>query len=293
MRRFTRFACIDWSGAAGAQQKGIALAVCETGEEAPRLVPPPARYWSRASILDWLLARAEEQTDMIVGVDFSAALPFDGDREGGGGYFPGLADMPRDARALWRHVDETCADDPHLGAGHYVRHGDLAPFFRLGATTGARFASADRNGRLRMVEREAGSGNPASCFNLVGAKQVGLSSLTGMRVLHRLAGRIPVWPFDDIPVGGPLIVEIYTSIAALAAGRAKGRAKMRTIEAMNAALARLGSAPAPGSGAIDDHASDAIVTAAWLRLAAADAALWSPPRLAAVRDTEGWTFGVP
>jgi hypothetical protein len=70
---------------------------------------------------------------------------------------------------------------------------------------------------------------------------------------------------------------------------------MTCYETMNAALDALGSAPLAGTGAIDDHSSDAIVTAAWLRARAGDARLWAP---AGLRDdpslvhTEGWTFGV-
>src|SRR3546814_10514255 len=53
-------------------------------------------------------------------------------------------------------------------------------------------------GRLRVCEHgQAAMGlSPQSCFNLVGAAQVGKSSLTCMRVLNRLRGRVPVWPFD-------------------------------------------------------------------------------------------------
>src|SRR3546814_1370099 len=79
-----------------------------------------------------------------------------------------------------------------------------------------------------------------------------------MRVLHRLAGRVAVWPFDAAPPRGPLIVEIYTSLAARDAGRPKGRSKMTTIAALNAALTNpaIGRAPVPGDGAIDDHRSE-------------------------------------
>ena len=45
---FVRFAAIDWSGAKGRSHRGIALAICEAGEAAPALVPPPGRHWSRA-----------------------------------------------------------------------------------------------------------------------------------------------------------------------------------------------------------------------------------------------------
>jgi hypothetical protein len=291
-RRFTRFACIDWSGAVGPWQPGIAVAICVAGDAAPTLLTPPGRHWSRTAMRDWLLAQADAQADMLIGIDFSTALPFDPV----GGYLPGVAGMPRDARGLWRHVDEACANDPHLAASSFVRRSDVAPHFRVGAATGSRFADpVDRNGRLRVVERHAGCGHPASCFNLVGASQVGLSSLTGMRVLHQLGGRIPIWPFDARPRSGPLIVEIYTSIAAIAAGRRRGASKMRTGAALDAALAHpaIRSAPLGGHAPISDHASDALLTAAWLRRAADDPALWTPVDLTpALAATEGWTFGL-
>lgn len=292
MRRFTRFACIDWSGAKGERLGGITVAECGLDGGSPALVPAPAGRWSRQAVLEWLLARADEEANMLVGIDFSAALPF----ADAGAYFPGHADSPADARALWRYVEEHCAADPHLAATGFVHHDTIAPYFRIGRTTGDRFASADRNGRLRRVERHAASGNPASCFNLVGAKQVGKSSLTGMRLLHRLDGRVAVWPFDPVPGQGPLLVEIYSSIAAIAAGRPRAAAKMRSVEKMNQALRGLGSGAFAASGAIDDHSSDAIVTAAWLRRNADRSELWKPQGLyesPSVAQSEGWTFGVP
>ena len=292
MRRFSRFACIDWSGAKGERLGGIALAECGADGEAPALIRAPAGSWSRQAVLDWILACAAEGADMIVGIDFSAALPF----VDAGAYFPGHADSPADARALWRLVDDHCADDPHLAATSFVHHDGIAPYFRIGTLTGERFASADRNGRLRRVERHEASGNPASCFNLVGAKQVGKSSLTGMRLLHRLDGRVAVWPFDPVPDRGPLLVEIYTSIAAVAAGRPRAAAKMRSIEEMNRALNALDGSQFAGNGPIDDHSSDAIVTAAWLRRNVHRDELWKPKGLhqpVGVAQTEGWTFGVP
>ena len=56
---------------------------------------------------------------------------------------------------------------------------------------------------------------PYSNLNLVGAAQVGKSSLTGMRLLHALGRRLPIWPIDAVPAHGSLIVEIYTTIAAM------------------------------------------------------------------------------
>ena len=89
---------------------------------------------------------------------------------------------------------------------------------------------------------------------------------------------------------GPYAAEGPT-IAALHAGRRPGRSKMRSYEELNSALAALGSQTFTANGAVDDHTSDALLTAAWLRTAAHRAELWNPPGLAEVAQTEGWTFG--
>lgn len=285
MRRFTRFACIDWSGARGARQNGIAIACCEAGDAAPLLLGDTGS-WSREAVLDWLVEEAARGSDLLVGIDFSASLPFDAQQ----GFFPGWDAAPRTARELWAFVEAVCTDEPHLEAGAFVDHAEASAFFRRpGGRTGACFGSGI--GRLRAAEHRTVPG-PASCFNLVGAKQVGKSSLTGMRMLHRLAGRIPIWPFDPVPASGPLIVEIYTSLAAVEAGRPRNRTKMISPAALDAALAELGSRAHPGLCVYDDHSTDAILTAAWLRLSATRRGLWRPPGLDAVRHTEGWTFGV-
>ena len=78
----------------------------------------------------------------------------------------------------------------------------------------------------------------------------------------------------------------------MAAGRSAGRSKIRNGAELDAALARLGSTAAGIAGTVDDHSTDALITAAWLRKVAHDPALWSPPGLTAESArTEGWTFG--
>lgn len=284
--RFRHFAAIDWSGAAGERHKGIAVAICGEGGEAPRLVRPKRR-WSRAEVLLWLVDELPEAT--LVGVDLGISLPF-ADQ---GAFFPGWSDSPATARELWALIDGLCAEDEHLAASNFVDHPELSRHFRRhGGRKGDLFGGG--RGRLRVTEhaqREAG-GNPCSNFNLVGAAQVGKSSLTGMRVLHRLAGALPVWPVDPLPPSGSALVEIYTSLAAIEAGRRAGKAKLRTIAELNQALAAFESKPVKGSGPIDDHRSDALLTAAWLRRAAFREALWHPAAMTAeIAATEGWTFG--
>lgn len=285
-RRFTRFAAIDWSGQAVARPKGLALA--EVGDGGPALVGREGG-WSREAVLGWMMKLAVARADMLIGLDLSPALPFL-DR---GSYFPGWAGSPGDARSLWAMVDRMSADDPFLAASSVVADAELSRHFRRQRACGDRFGTG--RGRLRRCEeRQLLAGlSPTSCFNLVGAAQVGKSSLTGMRVLHRLDGSIPVWPFDPVPDRGPVIVEIYTTIAARTAGMRKGLSKLRDPASLDAALVALGSAAHLPIARYDDHATDALLSAAWLRAVAGDAGLWAPEGLTAeVARTEGWTFGV-
>ncbi|WP_076068580.1 hypothetical protein [Sphingomonas montana] len=293
-RRFTRFAAFDWSGRAVPRPPGITLATCAAGHAAPILVAPD-RGWSRPAALDWLIEQADAGTDMLIGIDFSPALPH-ADR---GEYFPDWSESPADARALWALVDRLCAAEPHLSASTFVEHVETARHFRH--ASGGTILRGDRfegsMGRLRVAERrcrEMKRGNAVSCFNLIGASQVGKSSLTGMRLLHALAGRVPIWPFDPVPARGPLIVEIYTTIAARAAGVTGSRSKLRDGPTLDAALHALATRPHAVLPRYDDHATDALLGAAWLRHVAADPALWAPTGLdAALSATEGWTFGIP
>jgi hypothetical protein len=292
MPRFRHFLAIDWSGAAVERPGGIAMALAHGDGGAPVLVDA-GPGWSRRAVRAFLLDGPPDDT--LVGLDLGISLPF----ADCGAFFPGWRETPPDARALWSLIDHICADDAHLGATSFVDHSELSAFFRRhNGREGACFHAPDaphRRGRFRVTEeRQAALGcSPYSNFNLVGAAQVGKSSLTGMRVLHRLNGRIPVWPVDPLPPSGSVIVEIYTAIPAIAAGRRAGASKIRSHEELAAAMASLGC-PAPhGSGPIDDHSADALLSAAWLRVAAHDDALWNPPGLNDVAQTEGWTFGAP
>lgn len=287
MTEFAHFAAIDWSGAAGARQKGIAVALCSGGTAAPALVRP-GHIWSRLEVLDWLQHDMPDGT--LVGFDLSPSLPY-ADR---GAFFPGWSESPTDMRALWALVERICADEPHLGANSFVDHPEASRHFRRhGGREGDLFGGG--RGRLRVVEQEELDTrlvNPVSCLNLVGAAQVGKSSLTGMRLFHRLD--LPFWPLDPLPASGSAVVEIYTSIAAVASGLPRSRTKMRDGTVLDGALAALGSAPHAPLARYDDHMTDAILTAAWLRRMVGDTRLWHPVKLTdAIAVTEGWTFGVP
>lgn len=289
MRHFQSFACVDWSGALGERLPGIAVAQIE--QHGPPWLVQPKHMWSRRDVLAWLNHIADRQENMLIGLDLSLGFPFADQNS----YFPEWYESPSDAKSLWAFVDMICANDDNLSAPSFLNHHEGKRHFRHAkGNVGDLFDGGI--GRLRIVEsyqRETKQGNSWSCFNLVGAGQVGKSSLTGMRMLHQLAGRIPVWPFDPVPKYGPVIVEIYTSIAARAAGIPSNRSKIRGGSALRAALSTLNAPPAHRLTRIDDHATDALITATWMRSAAENPILWNPPSLLNdFRAQEGWTFGV-
>lgn len=287
--RFARFAAIDWSGAKGKRHKGIAVATCTTGEEAPRLVEI-GKPWSRTGVLDWLLAAVAEAPTLF-GFDFSYAPPI----LERGAYLPG-DQVPDDARSFWAYVDALC-DDEDLGAAsfletHHRRH------FYFGAADGTK-ADFLHHRVCELAFNATGGGKASTLYDAIGASQVAKASFAGMRLLNRLQGEVPIWPFDfaqdrlrdPLPSSGSVVVEIYTRAFIRLAGLS-GR-KVRSLALLNQALATLGSKPFEAASDPNDHETDVLIAAAGLRAIAADPAYWNPAQLtAALARTEGWTFGV-
>ena len=281
MRPFTRFACADWSGAKGSRHPGIALAICEAGDEAPRLIDPPDKVWSRQGIADWLLAQDD---DVLIGFDFSFAPPFI-ER---GSYLPG-DDVPTSAREFWAYVDDIC-DDPDLGAASFLESHHRRHFY-LGAADGTKSDYLFWR-QCELLNKSTGK-KASTVYDAIGASQVAKASFAGMRLLHQLRDAMAIWPFDPLPARGKVAVEIYTTIAARAAGVAKGRSKIRDAIGLDLALQALGSKPHLPLKHYTDHATDALITAAWLRKFAENPQLWAPDALNfEIAATEGWTFGV-
>ena len=278
---FDRFVAIDWTGAVGERHRAIAVAEADVAGGPPRIVRPGHR-WSRAEVFALIEAARVAGERILFGIDMCFGLPFI-DR---GAFFPGDPDSPPDARALWRDVATVAAADPHHAVPAYVAH--RRDHFWLGAADGPR---ADR-ARLRVPEQadQANGNTPSSVFVLLGAAQCGKASLSGMRLLAETA--VPVWPMDPLPAAGPLLVEIYCRLFAQMGG---ARGKLRSRAALDAALVRLGSEPCGETipEHFDDHIGDALISAAGMRVVAADPRTWSPPGLTpAIAATEGWTFGL-
>jgi hypothetical protein len=281
--RFDAFIAIDWSGAKGKRHKGIAIAEARFGDDPPRLVRP-GHIWSRMEVLDWLLKRSAKEPTLF-GFDFSFAPPLSESGE----YLPGEPDVPANARQFWAYVDSRC-DDEDLGAASFLETAHRKHFY-FGSADGVkadfmRFRQCDR--RLNAQ----GGRKTASAFDSIGAAQVAKASFSGMRLLHRLDGRIAIFPFDPLPDQGSAVVEIYTRIYLRRAGMAG--TKIRTRKALNQALAGLGSKPVRLRHEPNDHQSDALVTAAGMRdLASSEPRAFAPEGLTPhISRTEGWTFGI-
>ncbi|GAC1578794.1 MAG: hypothetical protein NVS3B5_11580 [Sphingomicrobium sp.] len=285
-RRFDAFVAIDWSGAKGRKHKGIAVAEARTGCAAP-VVVRPGHVWSRAELLDWLVDRAAAEPTLF-GFDFSFAPPF----VERGAYLPGETGIPTDARALWAYVDHH-APDEDLGAASFLEQVHRRHFY-FGIADGVK-ADFVRFRQCDAALNAQGGRKTASAYDAIGAAQVAKASFSGMRLLHHLGRRVAIWPMDPLPAKGSAVVEIYTRLYLRRAGM-DGR-KLRTAVDVDKALVGLGSDPAHLEADPSDHVSDAVVTAAGMRMLAQDGGLgpvaFAPPGLTPdIARTEGWTFGV-
>jgi hypothetical protein len=279
---FARFAAIDWSGAKGRRHKGIAIAVAEAGDAAPRLVAHDGP-WSRAEVLDWLL-RTARQAPTLYGFDFSAAPPI-AER---GAYLPGETAPPCEAKPFWAYVDRLCQDED-LGAASFLEQHHRRHFY-FGAADG-RKSDFLHHRVCEHAFNATGGGKASTLYDAIGAAQVAKASYSGMRLLHRLEGKVPVWPMDALPEAGSVVVEIYTRAFIRLAGLS-GR-KVRSRAELSAALKALGSRPARLRHEPSDHETDVLIAAAGMRSIADDERYWHPPSLTPeLARTEGWTFGV-
>jgi hypothetical protein len=280
--RFASYVAIDWSGAKGGRHKGIAIAEAR-GLTAPRLVRP-GHAWSREEVLDWLRKRAAKEPTLF-GFDFSFAPPLIERGE----YLLGEPGVPKTAREFWTYVDAKC-DDEDLGAASFLETAHRRHFY-FGIADGVkadfvRFRQCDA--RLNAQ----GGRKTASAYDAIGAAQVAKASFSGMRLLHRLDGKVAIWPMDRLPEQGSAVVEIYTRIYLRRAGLTG--VKLRSRAELNRALKGLGSPPARLRFEPNDHQTDALVTAAGMRqLATTEPRAFDPEGLTAeIARTEGWTFGV-
>ena len=282
MTRFAAYVAIDWSGAKGKRHKGIAIAEAR-GDAAPRLIRP-GHIWSREEVLKWLLRQAAKEPPYSGSTSVSRRRS-----SSAANICLGEPGLPKRAREFWAYVDSRC-DDEDLGAASFLEMAHRRHFY---------FGIADgvKAGFVRFRQCDArlnaqGGRKTASTYDAIGAAQVAKASFSGMRLLHRLDGKVPIWPIDPLQTTGSTVVEIYTRIYLRRAGLTG--IKLRSRAALNLALEGLGSRPARLRFEPNDHQTDALVTAAGMRqLALDEPRAFAPHGLTSeIAQSEGWTFGV-
>ncbi len=286
MQDFTHYIGIDWSGARGVRQSGLAVAIMDSSTDHVTLSEPFGKYknWSREGLAKAIEGKFDLPVSarVLVGIDSSFSFPWL-DKSA---YLP-TNFLSEDAREFWRHVDEVCDDDLNLSANSFVeKYGD---HFLTPKNRGSLFER-----RLRVTEQRCnkmGMGRAESSFHLIGPSQVGLSALTTARMLHRVRENenIAIWPFDQVSDHKIVLLETFSTLHVRALGH---KGKVRDMDMLKTILGdhEVGYL---GDEAVNDHQADAILTAVGLSKLAKQQKYWYPSALTEdVKKTEGWTFGV-
>lgn len=290
MLNFDRFVGIDWSGAKSPiVNRSIAVSYADRGNDAPILLE---HKWSRSNVSDWILEQAKGYERILIGIDCNFGYAYDVIQKqlGHGATY----------KQLWHAVDQACEHESnYFGAGFWENDKYKNHFWTSGKKRDD-FLMPQRDVEIACAEE--GLGHPESPFKLIGAKQVGKGGLSGMRMAHHLKNKlgdiIAFWPFERGCVDRAKIVvtEIYPRQFLIRAGH--GLTKVRTIQELNKALLALKSNPFSQQQVFTDHDTDAILSAAGLRLLCGNdknvSKDVSQPALMSynAQIAEGWIFGI-
>jgi hypothetical protein len=190
-----RLIAIDWSGRSGPEQRRALWSAEVADGELVRLQGGR----TRDELVKVLIAEADRDPNLIVGVDFAFSLP---------AWY--LQDRQLTPRQLWALLAQEALTPTmqRVGLARWMNDPEL-PFW----TTGEAHARLRPEQMFRRTEHEVRlpGTQPKSVFQLVGAGQVGRGSLYGMQALCRLtAAGFRIWPFD--PPALPLVVEIFPRV---------------------------------------------------------------------------------
>lgn len=180
----SRVIAVDWSGARVGARSKIWLAEVRDG----RLTRLESGR-DRAGVVEHLIADAEADPDVVVGLDFAFG-------------FPGWYAKKRGATSieeLWTLVHERGEE----WLGRCPR-----PFW---GKPGKRKPNLAEHEHFRRTERRVSQTlrvTPKSVFQIGGGGAVGTGSIRGMPHLTKLrAGPFSIWPFHEVRL--PLVIEIY------------------------------------------------------------------------------------
>ena len=231
----SRIIAIDWSGALAGARRKIWLA-----EVADGALVRLENGRDRQEVADHLIALAEHDPQVVIGLDFAFSLP---------SWF-------MDERGV------ATAQDLWAAAGREAEIWLSPPRPPFWGRPGTR--RPELPDHFRRTERDvapvAGI-RPKSVFQVGGAGAVGTGSLRGMRLLHCLhRSGFSIWPFD--PPRFPLVLEIYPRSLTQAVVKSRPAARATYLAACYPHLRPDLSARATGSDDAFDAAVSALVMAA-------------------------------
>jgi hypothetical protein len=296
---FDRFIGVDWSGAATRSGQRIYIAEAHR-RDALVTVNAVVRARDRDAVEAWLRgaplehapaweewpgpSRVDRRSRWIVALDFAFGFPAGFRHPHGDGDW-GWSDLGAWAAAL----DQRTNGSPEPVRAAIAADPGLARQFRLEA--GHALPKEDRRLTDRLAPRRT-----ESVFHLIGPSQVGVGSITGIAMLHRLrdAERLAVWPFDPpdrIDGAGAVLVEVFPRMW-LGPGIRKNELpeRVRQLEAwQHEGIAFRGKAELAAASSGD--ALDAVAAA--IGAARSCYRLPSPEAVPAeARRREGWIAGV-
>ena len=282
---FDNFIGIDWSGDKNKYQRGISVAKCEMNQNAPKIIQPKDKYWSRRSLIEWLFKEINTKKTLI-GFDFAFSYPFYDYFS----YFPGIRDSPSSAYGLWEKIDNINNKIPNFYGGGIWLQEPHSNFFNAPNLKGIFYKSRRRYTEIHAKNKIH---SPSPTFNCVGPGAVGTGSLAGMRVLNLLKNKINIWPFNnDFLNKKSLAVEIFPTYYFRYAGVKPEKKIGYTINKINEALNYYNCNSLPENiiiGGPDQDDADAIISAAALRFFSANKKTWI---VQGFSKKEGWIFGV-
>jgi hypothetical protein len=282
---FNNFIAVDWSGDKSKFQKGISVAQCQMGRYPPKIIKPQDRFWSRSSLIKWLLKEVTEKKTLI-GFDFSFSYPFYDCFS----YFPGIKDSPIYPYKLWEKIDNINNKLANFYGGGIWYKEPYSNYYNSPNLKGTLYKS-----RRRFTEIEAKNKihSPSPTFNCVGPGAVGTGSLAGMRVLNFLKNKINIWPFNNsILQKKSVAVEIFPTYYFRYARVKPEKNIGYALDKINQALSHYECNSLSKDiiiGGPDQDDADAIVSAAAMRYFSNNRNCWNVPK---VSKKEGWIFGV-
>lgn len=291
MRDFDLYVGIDWSGAKSPiRSKSISLSWCYAGSDCPEFIKNPL---SRDDVAYWILDRVNEGKKLFIGIDCNLS------------YSSQMMDkmMGRDPtpQELWAHINSFGSTDDNLCAESFWLDKKHSQYFWMGGHKPNWYDKSLTNRLTDITCAKSALGVPECPFKLIGPKQVGKAGLSGMRLAHfllnKLSERISIWPFQESNNCTQIIMaEIYPRLFWRRAGL--DNKKITDLDVINNSLEFYNSMPVSKEELLNDHQSDALISAVAIRdfiqsrALDFDAYLNFPHSIKEFVSKEGWIFGL-